>query len=122
MINVKRVYDTPEPNDGARFLVDRLWPRGVGKADLKFDGWLKDVAPSDNLRRWFGHEETKWGEFQNRYVKELKANPMAWQPILKAARRGNVTLLYSARDKERNNAVVLRAYLKTKRASGRKKP
>jgi uncharacterized protein YeaO (DUF488 family) len=111
MIQVKRVYDHPEPMDGARFLVERLWPRGVKKAALPMTGWLKEVAPSDTLRRWFGHDPAKWGAFQHRYFAELDSRPEAWHAILEAARQGNVTLLYSARDTEHNNAVALKAYM-----------
>jgi uncharacterized protein YeaO (DUF488 family) len=111
VIKVKRTYDPPESDDGARFLVDRLWPRGVKKEDLQLDAWLKDVAPSDNLRRWFGHDPAKWEEFQRRYFAELDGKAQALRPIRDAARQGNVTLLYSARDMEHNNAVALRAYL-----------
>jgi uncharacterized protein YeaO (DUF488 family) len=120
MIRVKRVYDPPEPDDGARFLVDRLWPRGVKKEFVRLDGWLKEAAPSDDLRRWFNHEAEKWMEFQHRYRAELKEHPQAWQPILKAARRGNVTLLYSARDAEHNNAAALKVYLEGKRGPEQK--
>jgi len=111
MIKTKRVYEPPEPDDGARFLVDRLWPRGLKKAALQLNGWLKDAAPSQELRRWFGHEPEKWGEFQRRYFAELDARPEAWQPLLEAAQRGNVTLLFGARDAEHNNAVALKMYL-----------
>jgi uncharacterized protein YeaO (DUF488 family) len=111
MIRIKRVYDPPDHADGTRFLVERLWPRGMKKEALHLDGWLKEVAPSDALRRWFGHDPAKWEEFQGRYFAELEDKPAAWQPILEAARQGNVTLLYSARDTERNNAVALKAYL-----------
>jgi uncharacterized protein YeaO (DUF488 family) len=111
MIKVKRTYDPPEPDDGARFLVDRLWPRGVRKEDLHLDGWLKDVAPSDDLRRWFSHDPAKWEEFQRRYFAELEGKAQALRPIRDAARQGNVTLLYTARDVEHNNAVALRVYL-----------
>lgn len=111
MIKVKRSYDPREPADGARFLVDRLWPRGVKKEDLHLDGWLKDIAPSDDLRRWFNHDPAKWEEFQRRYFAELDSKPKALQPIQDATHRGNVTLLYSARDTEHNNAVALRTYL-----------
>jgi uncharacterized protein YeaO (DUF488 family) len=83
----------------------------VTKEALRIEGWLKDVAPSDDLRKWFGHEPAKWDEFRRRYFAELDAKPEAWQPILKAARRGNVTLLYSARDTEHNNSVALKEYL-----------
>jgi uncharacterized protein YeaO (DUF488 family) len=111
MIRVKRVYDPPSSDDGTRFLVDRLWPRGAKREALRLDGWLKDVAPSEALRRWFSHDPTKWDEFRRRYSVELDGKPETWQPILQAAQRGNVTLLYSARDTEHNNAVALKAYL-----------
>lgn len=114
MIQVKRVYDPYSPDDGARFLVDRLWPRGLKKEALRLDGWLKDAAPSDALRRWFGHDPARWDEFRRRYFAELDSKPEAWQPILQAARQGNVTLLYSARDVEHNNAVALKSYLEIK--------
>jgi len=111
MICVKRVYDAPATDDGARFLVERLWPRGMKKEALHMDGWPKDVAPSDALRRWFGHDPAKWAEFRRRYTVELDDNRAAWEPILEAARQGNVTLLYSAHDVEHNNALALKAYL-----------
>src|SRR5437016_14255254 len=111
MIKLKRAYVPATGDDGARFLVERLWPRGVKKARLKLDGWLKDVAPSADLRRWFGHDPAKWEEFRRRYFAELDQHPEAWQRIQEAARRGNVTLLYSARDTEHNSAVAMKAYL-----------
>ena len=111
VLKLKRVYENSERSDGARFLVERLWPRGMKKAQLKLDAWLKDVAPSDSLRRWFGHDPLKWNEFQKKYRAELSDNPDAWKPILEAAKRGNVTLLYSSRDREHNNALVLRSFL-----------
>ena len=111
MIKVKRAYELAVRGDGKRFLVDRLWPRGVTKDALRAQAWLKDVAPSDALRRWFGHDPARWDEFQRRYFAELDAQPEAWQPVLRAARRGNVTLLYGARDVEHNNAVALKEYL-----------
>ena len=110
-IRVKRVYEPVDPSDGERYLVERLWPRGVRREALQLTAWLRDVAPSDALRRWYGHDPTRWPEFQRRYRAELLANPAAWQPLLEAARRGVVTLLFSARDTERNSAVVLRAFL-----------
>ncbi len=97
--------------DGARFLVERLWPRGIKKTSLRIDAWLKEVAPSAELRRWFSHDPAKWREFQQRYRTELEAHPDAWRPLLQAARHRRVTLLYSSRDTEHNNAVVLRDYL-----------
>ena len=118
MIRVKRVYEPSAPNDGACFLVDRLWPRGMKREALQLDGWLKEVAPSDALRRWFGHDPKKWEEFRRRYLVELDGRPEAWRPILEAARRGNVTLLYGARDTEHNNAVALSDYLRDKVGNG----
>jgi uncharacterized protein YeaO (DUF488 family) len=111
MIRTRRVYDPPEPGDGTRFLVERLWPRGMKKEELPLDGWLKDAAPSDELRRWFSHDPAKWDEFRRRYYAELEGKPDVLQPLREAARQGNVTLLYSARDTEHNNAVALKEYL-----------
>jgi uncharacterized protein YeaO (DUF488 family) len=111
MLKIKRVYEAAESSDGKRFLVERLWPRGMKKASLKMDAWLKEVAPSDDLRRWFAHDPLKWDEFQQRYQAELESNADAWAPIVQAARQGDVTLLYSARDTEHNNALVLKSYL-----------
>ena len=116
MIQLKRVYDKREPNDGARFLVERLWPRGVRKADVHIDGWQKEVGPSDHLRKWFSHDPAKWTEFQHKYFAELEQRPEAYQPILEAAERGTVTLLYSSHDTEHNNAVALKSYLEAKLA------
>lgn len=110
-LKLKRVYEDSERSDGARFLVERLWPRGIKKEQLKLDAWLKNVAPSDSLRRWFGHDPLKWSEFQKKYRAELSDNPDAWKPILEAAKRGRVTLLYSSRDTEHNNALVLKSFL-----------
>lgn len=114
MIRIKRVYEPPEAKDGARFLVDRLWPRGVKREALRLRDWLKGAAPSDALRRWFGHDPGKWEEFQRRYFAELDQRPEAWKPLADATRRGNVTLLYGARDPDRNNAAALREYLMAK--------
>ena len=111
MIKLKRAYDSASKDDGIRFLVERLWPRGVHKTALRLDAWLKDVAPSTELRRWFSHDPSKWREFQRRYSAELNAKPEALEPILDANRRGHVTLVYSSHDKEHNNAVALAAYL-----------
>lgn len=111
MIQVKRVYEPPAREDGKRFLVDRLWPRGLKKERARIDAWLKEVAPSDALRKWFGHEPGKWRGFQQRYFKELEAKPEVWRPLLDAARKGPVTLLFSAKDETHNNAVALRKFL-----------
>lgn len=111
MIKTKRVYESAEPDDGTRFLVERLWPRAMKKESLRMDAWLKDVAPSDGLRRWFDHDPSKWSEFRKRYFEELESRPDAMQPILEAVRSGNVTLLFSAHDTAHNNAVALKQYL-----------
>jgi uncharacterized protein YeaO (DUF488 family) len=111
LLKTKRVYEPAEPGDGIRFLVDRLWPRGIKKEKLEMKVWLKDVAPGPELRKWFAHDPAKWQEFQKRYRNELEANPDGWQPILEAAQRGDVTLLYSARDTEHNSAVLLKEFL-----------
>ena len=110
-VQLKRAYDEIAPADGTRILVDRVWPRGITRDALKIDSWLKDVAPSTALRKWFGHDPARWQEFQKKYFKELDANPAAWTPILEAARKHKVTLLYGARDTEHNNAVALGNYL-----------
>src|SRR6476661_2914357 len=111
MLKTKRVYESVNASDGVRFLVDRLWPRGTKKEKLKMKTWLKDVAPSPELRKWFAHDPEKWQEFQQRYRAELESNPDAWKPILEAAKNGNVTLLYSAQNTEHNSAVLLKAFL-----------
>jgi uncharacterized protein YeaO (DUF488 family) len=122
VIQVKRIYEPPATADGSRFLVERLWPRGVTKASLEMNAWLKDAAPSTELRRWFDHDPGKWVEFKQRYFAELDAHSDAWKPILTKARRGRVTLLYSAHDVEHNNVVVLRDFVDGKLKSERKKP
>jgi len=111
MIALKRVYDKAVPEDGTRFLVERLWPRGIKKTDLRLDAWLKDVAPSAALRRWFSHDPKKWSEFQRRYFAELDRHGEECEQIRLAARRGRVTLVYSSRDIEHNNAIALKEYL-----------
>jgi len=111
MIQLKRVYEPADSRDGRRFLVERLWPRGMKKESLAMAGWLKDVAPSDALRQWFGHDPAKWDKFQQRYALELESKPAALAPLLDAARQGTVTLLYSAHDQEHNNALALKNFL-----------
>jgi uncharacterized protein YeaO (DUF488 family) len=115
MIRARRVYGGGEA-EGSAFLVDRLWPRGVRKDDLRLDGWLRDAAPSDGLRRWFGHDPDLWDEFQRRYFEELDRNPDGWRPALEAAKKGDVTLLFGAKDVEHNNAVALKTYLERRLA------
>jgi uncharacterized protein YeaO (DUF488 family) len=121
MIRLKRVYEEAGREDGKRYLVERLWPRGVKKEALRMDGWVKDAAPSTKLRKWFGHDPKKWEEFKRRYRKELDANPEGVRQILEAMRKGDVTLIYSSRDAEHNNAVALEQYLeeRSKRLSGK---
>ena len=110
-VRLKRAYEPPSAGDGTRVLVDRLWPRGVSKADIAIDLWLKDVAPSTELRRWFGHDPERWDEFRRRYQTELadKAEPL--KELQAYARKGTLTLIYAARDEAHNEAVVLRDLL-----------
>ena len=110
-IRLARVYDRAPHPVGAVFLVERLWPRGVRKDSLSLDGWLRDVAPSQELRTWFSHDPVRWTEFRRRYFAELEAHPAGWQPLVDSAQDGEVTLLYSSRDLEHNNAVALRDFL-----------
>lgn len=111
-IELRRVRDVVGlPREAPTYLVDRLWPRGVRKDALDIDAWLKDVAPSTGLRRWFGHDSTRWEGFRERYRAELDADPDAARPILDALRNGPIVLLYGARDPEHNQAVVLREWL-----------
>jgi len=111
VIRIKRTYDPPLRSDGKRILVERLWPRGMKKQALAADAWMKEVAPSTQLRKWFDHRAERWEEFRRRYRAELDGNPIAWEPIGEAAKQGTVTLLYSAHDTVHNGAVVLRDYL-----------
>ncbi|OHV61547.1 hypothetical protein LCM4577_13515 [Mesorhizobium sp. LCM 4577] len=112
-IAVKRIYEPPAKADGQRVLVDRLWPRGVSKKDAELTLWLKEIAPSDELRKWFGHEPERWAEFQKRYRAELDANGEAVAQLRDLLREGKVTLLYGAHDEAHNNAVALAGYLRT---------
>jgi uncharacterized protein YeaO (DUF488 family) len=116
MIKIKRTYEPPARGDGRRILVERLWPRGMRKEALKVDAWMKEVAPTTELRQWFSHEVERWEEFRRRYRKELNSNRSAWTPILGAATHGTVTLLYSAHDTLHNGAIVLRDYLAERQA------
>lgn len=111
-IRVKRVYEPPQAADGARVLVDRLWPRGLRKEAAALTGWHKDVAPSLTLRRWFGHDPARWQAFRARYRAELDANAAALAPLRELARAGPLTLLYGARDGTHNHAIVLAEYLR----------
>ncbi len=120
MIYIKRAYEPAQPEDGKRYLVDRLWPRGLKREALRLDGWLPEAAPSDALRRWFAHDPAKWDEFQTHYFAELDAKPQAWQPLMEAAQQGDVTLVYASRDSLHNNAVALKRYLENVLAERRR--
>jgi uncharacterized protein YeaO (DUF488 family) len=112
-IRLRRAYDPPEPGEQLRVLVDRLWPRGVAKDSV--DLWLKDIAPSTELRNWYGHQPARWRDFRTKYLKELDHNPEAVAELRRVVRGKTVVLLYGARDRERNQAVVLAEFLRTKR-------
>lgn len=116
MIQIKRVYAPRSRKDGRRFLVDRLWPRGLSRKKAAFSGWIRDAAPSPRLRHWFDHDPRRWPGFRERYLKEISRHRTALKPVLEAARRGTVTLLFAAKDERRNNAVVLRRYLSARLA------
>lgn len=106
-VQIKRVYEAPDKNDGIRVLIDRLWPRGLKREDAALDAWMKDAAPTNELRKWFNHDPEKWAEFQRRYEAELRANEEAVRAISEKAGKSRLTLLYSAHDEKHNNAVVL---------------
>lgn len=110
-IKIKRVYEKPEPADGFRILVDRLWPRGLTKEKAAADLWLKDIAPSTELRKWFHHDPEKWKEFQKKYRQELKENPQAVSILKEHLKKGPLTLLYGAKDREHNEAEVLKEFV-----------
>jgi uncharacterized protein YeaO (DUF488 family) len=110
-IQLKRVYHAASPGDGHRLLVDRIWPRGLGKQEARIDDWMKEIAPSTELRKWFGHEPAKWAEFRRRYFAELSDRPELVERLVEMARGGPLTLVYAAKDEEHNNAVALREYL-----------
>jgi uncharacterized protein YeaO (DUF488 family) len=110
-VRLKRAYEPPAPDDGARILIDRLWPRGVSKAGAAVDQWLKDIAPSTELRKWFAHDPAKWQEFRRRYAEEVRRQPDLLDQLRSLARKGTLTLVYSAHDEAHNDAVVLRELL-----------
>ena len=114
MIHLHRIYDHQTVPDGERYLVERLWPRGIRKDGLTLTGWIREAAPSSALRQWFAHDPVKWGEFRKRYFAELESRPDAWQPLLAAACRGPVVFLYSSRDATHNNAVALKSFIESK--------
>lgn len=113
MIKLKRIYEEAAKGDGYRILVDRLWPRGISKERATLDLWLKEIAPSDALRKWFGHDPKKWSEFQKKYRLELREHQDALAQIKTLAKKGSVTLLYAAKDEEHNEAVVIQDLLKS---------
>jgi uncharacterized protein YeaO (DUF488 family) len=113
-IQIKRVYDAPTPDDGRRILVDRLWPRGLTKEKAKIEYWAKDISPSNELRKWYGHEPGKWGEFKKRYFAELGRNKVAVDDLLEQMGKGPVTFVYSSTERTINNAEALKIYLKAK--------
>jgi len=112
-IRIKRVYEDPEEADGHRILVDRLWARGLSKEKAKVDVWLKDIAPSTELRHWYGHDPHKWAEFKRRYAAELEANTGIVEEIVREVRKGIVTFLYSSKEQQLNNAVALKEYIES---------
>jgi len=116
-VRIKRVYEDLSPEDGARFLVDGLWPRGVQKKALSSVTWMRKISPSASLRKWYGHDPKKWEEFQKRYRLELKENAAAWKPVLEAAKKGRVTLLTATREVEISHAAVLQDFLIEKTAA-----
>lgn len=110
-IAIKRVYEPPAKNDGKRVLVDRLWPRGLKKDEAALDLWVRELAPSATLRRWFGHDPSRWDAFRHRYATELDAKAEYWRALAEEGARHRVTLVYGSKDEEHNNAVALKAYL-----------
>jgi len=113
VIQLKRAYEPPEPDDGFRVLADRLWPRGVSKSVARIDLWLKELAPSTALRRWFGHDPAKWDTFRVRYFQELRKKGTAVEQLMALVRHGKVTLVYGAKDREHNDAVALKEFLES---------
>lgn len=114
-LQIKRAYDPESKEDGFRILVDRLWPRGIKKSDLKLDLWLKDVAPSADLRKWYDHDPAKWEEFKKKYAAELDENPESWEQIKQKLKHSTVTLIYAAHDSEHSNALFLQNYILSKK-------
>lgn len=115
-IQIKRAYEKAKAGDGARFLVDRLWPRGITKERLAIEGWLKDVAPSNELRHWYHSDLDQWAEFRKRYFKELAAHQDACVPLIEAARNGTITLLFGSKQLQHNNAIALKEFLEQRLA------
>jgi len=118
MIKIKRIYDAPTPDDGIRILVDRLWPRGVSKEKAKVDLWLREIAPSNELRKWYGHDPKKWAEFRKRYFSNLDTKRELVNQIVQKTKEGDVTLLYSSKEEKINNAVALKEYIEKQKKGG----
>ena len=118
MIKIKRIYDAPTPDDGIRILVDRLWPRGVSKEKAKVDLWLRETAPSNELRKWYGHDPKKWAEFRKRYFSDLDTKRELVNQIVQKTKEGDVTLLYSSKEEKLNNAVALKEHISKKKKGG----
>jgi len=118
MIKIKRIYDAPTPDDGIRILVDRLWPRGVSKEKAKVDLWLREIAPSNELRKWYGHDPKKWAEFRKRYFSDLHTKRELVNQIVQKTKEGDVTLLYSSKEEKINNAVALKEYIEKQKKGG----
>ena len=116
-IKLKRAYEPPAPDDGTRILIDRLWPRGVKKAEAAIDEWMKDIAPSTELRKWFGHDPARWQEFRRRYQSEIRQHPNEFDRLRTLAQQGRITLVFSANDEAHNDAVVLKDLLLGRRVN-----
>ena len=114
MINIKRIYDPPAADDGFRMLVDRLWPRGLTKEKAKVDLWVRDIAPSNELRKWYGHDPEKWPEFKKRYLAEIRDRKELIEQVGEKTRGGTVTFLFSSQEKKLNNAAALKEFFETK--------
>jgi len=121
MIKIKRIYDPPAEHDGFRILVDRLWPRGLTKEKAKVDLWLKEIAPSDQLRKWYTHDPKKWAEFKKKYSSELDQKTDLIDQIVKKTKEGDLTFLFSSKEEKLNNPLALREYIETKGRRGRNK-
>ena len=118
MIKIKRIYDASTPDDGIRILVDRLWPRGLSKEKARVDLWLKEIAPSNELRKWYAHDPKKWAEFRKRYFKDLDTKRELLNQIVQKTKEGDVTLLYSSKEEKINNAVALKEYIEKQKKGG----
>ena len=121
MIKTKRVYNEPSSGDGKRILIDRLWPRGLKKEDARIDEWIKEIAPSNELRKWFNHDPNKWGEFKKRFFTELLGKQEMVEGIISMARKGTVSLLFGSKEEHFNNAVALKEYVEGKMNASKQK-